>query len=115
MNMLGIMVSTYHLVRNFLLTLGDIITMHVNHPTTRKCYTDSLRERPRSPPRRTMNNVEKIAKGEEVDLDPRVSNEIRVESIESTKRYRFSDEHRYTHVSKTLVDTQRCMKYCRGM
>jgi len=50
-----------------------------------------------------MNNVEKVAGEEGVDLDPRVSNKVRVEPIESIKRFHFGDEHRYTHVNKTLV------------
>ena len=85
-------------------TSWDIITVHVDQPTTRRCYADSLRERPKSPPRRTVNNVEKVPGEEGVDLDPQVSSEERVEPIESTEKFHF-DEHRYTHVSKTLVKT----------
>jgi len=46
LNILGAVVSTYHLAMKFSSTLGDIITVHVDQPTARKCYADSLRERP---------------------------------------------------------------------
>jgi len=104
LNTLGAIVSTYHLAMKFPSASGDIITVHVDQPTARRCYADSLRERPESPPRRAVNNVEKVPGEAEVDLDPRVSSEERVEPIESTEEFHF-DEHRYTHVSKTLVKT----------
>jgi len=44
--MLGAVISTYHLAIKFLSTLGDIVTVHVDQPTVRRCYADSLRERP---------------------------------------------------------------------
>jgi len=46
LNMLGAVISTYHLAIKFLSTSGDIVTVHVDQPTTHKCYIDSLRERP---------------------------------------------------------------------
>ena len=46
LNMLGAVVSTYHLAMKFLSTSGDIIIVHVDQPTARRCYVDSLRERP---------------------------------------------------------------------
>ncbi|XP_027922692.1 uncharacterized protein LOC114180581 [Vigna unguiculata] len=84
LNMLGAVVSTYHLAMKFPSASGDIITVHIDQPTARRCYADSLRERPESPPRRAVNNVEKVPGEAEVDLDPRVSSEERVEPIETT-------------------------------
>ena len=104
LNALGAVVSTCHLAMKFLSALGDIITVHVDQPIARRCYANSLRERPKSPPKRTVINVDKVPGEAEVDLDPRVSSEERVEPIESTKEFHF-DEHRHTHVSKTLVKT----------
>jgi len=46
LNMLGAVISTYHLAIKFLSISGDIVTVHVDQPTARKCYADSLRERP---------------------------------------------------------------------
>jgi len=45
-NILGVVVSTYHLAMKFLSTSGDIIIVHVNQPTVRRCYADNLRKRP---------------------------------------------------------------------
>ena len=67
--------------------------MHVDHPTVRKCYAESLRERPKLHPQRIMNNVEEVPGEEGVDLDPRVSDEVRVEPIESTEKFHFGDQH----------------------
>jgi len=94
LNTLGAVVSTYHLAMKFSSALGDIITVHVDQLTARRCYVDSLRER----------QFEKVLEEAEIDLDPRVSSEERVEPIESTEEFHF-DEHWYTHVSKTLVKT----------
>jgi len=105
LNTLGAVVSTYHLAMKFPSASEDIITMHVDQSTERRCYADNLRERPRSRPRRIVNNVEKFLGEEGVDLDPKVSDEVRVEPIESTEKFHFGDEHRYTYVSKTLVNT----------
>jgi len=93
LNTLGTVVSIYHLAMKFLSTSGDIIIVHVNQPTVHRCYADSLRERPRSPPRRIVNNVEKVLGEEGVDLDPRVSDEVRVEPIETIENFHFGDEH----------------------
>jgi len=46
LNMLGAVISTYHLAMKFLSTSGDIINVHVDQPTARRCYADRLRERP---------------------------------------------------------------------
>jgi len=46
LNMLGAVISTYHLAIKFPSTSGDIVTVHVDQPTARRCYADSLRERP---------------------------------------------------------------------
>ncbi|XP_027905727.1 uncharacterized protein LOC114165268 [Vigna unguiculata] len=94
LNTLGAVVSTYHLAMKFPSASGDIITVHVDQLTARRCYVDSLRER----------QFEKVLEEAEIDLDPRVSSEERVEPIESTEEFHF-DEHWYTHVSKTLVKT----------
>jgi len=45
LNMLGAVVSTYHLAMKFQLTSGDIMIVHVDQPTTCRCYANSLRER----------------------------------------------------------------------
>ena len=113
LNTLGVVVSTDHLAMKFLSASGYIITVHVDQPTARRCYADSLRERPKSPPKRIVKNVEKVVGEAEVDLDPRVSSEERVEPIESTEEFHF-DEHRYTHVSKTLVKTPEMREVLQG-
>jgi len=46
LNMLGVVISTYHLAIKFPSTSGDIVTIHVDQPTARRCYADILRERP---------------------------------------------------------------------
>ena len=46
LNILGAVISTYHLAIKFPSTSGDIVTVHVDQPTARRCYADSLRERP---------------------------------------------------------------------
>jgi len=46
LNILGAVISTYHLTMKFLSTSGDIITVYVDQPIARICYADSLRERP---------------------------------------------------------------------
>ena len=68
LNTLGAVIFTYHLTMKFPSASGDIITMHVAQSTERGCYADSLKERRRLPPRRTVNNVEKVPGEEGVDL-----------------------------------------------
>jgi len=46
LNMLGTVISTYHLAIKFPSTSGDIVTVHVYQPTTRRGYAYSLRKRP---------------------------------------------------------------------
>jgi len=46
LNIVGVVVSTYHLTMKFPSTSGGIITVHVDQPTAHRCYADSLREIP---------------------------------------------------------------------
>jgi len=46
LNILGAVISTYHLAIKFPSTSGDIVTVHVDQPTACRCYADSLRKRP---------------------------------------------------------------------
>jgi len=46
LNMLGAVISTYHLAIKFLSTSRDIVIVHVDQSTARRCYADNLRGRP---------------------------------------------------------------------
>jgi len=104
LNTLGAVVSTYHLAMKFPSASGDIITIHVNQPTARKCYAYSLRGRPKSPPRRAIHNIEKTSRIEGVDLDPCFNDDTRVEPVEITEKHNFGEGLKYTYVGKANVD-----------
>jgi len=76
LNTLGVVVSTYHSTMKFPSTSGDIITIHVEQPTTTECYSSILRIKLRSPSPRMMHNMEKIEVEDMVDLDPRMNGEV---------------------------------------
>jgi len=56
-----------------------------------------------SPSRYVVHNDERVVGADEADMDPRLDNETRVEPIESTERYHFDNEHKYTHVDKAFI------------
>ena len=70
----------------------------------RKCYTNNFKVMLKSTPRRPVHNIENVIGGDEVDLDSRLNDEVRVEPIESTIKYQFDSEHKYTHVGQAFVN-----------
>ena len=104
LNTLGTVVSTYHLAMKFASASGDIITIHVDQPTARKCYADSLRGRPKSPLRHAVHNIERTSRIEGADLDPRFNDDTRVEPVEATERHDFGNGLKYTYTGKAYAD-----------
>jgi len=86
LNLLRAIMSTPHLAMKFPLSMGDIITVHVDQKIAWECYAASLRVESRS--QENSGAEERIRKRSQVvavtELDPRVE-EIRVEPKEDVQ------------------------------
>jgi len=102
LNLLGAIVSTPHLVIKFPSRAGDIITVHVDQKTARKCYATSLRVEHRSEALRTEQRVSKrIHVVVVTELDPRTK-EVRVEPKEEIRHIPLRGDCKTTRMGISL-------------
>jgi len=95
-------VSTPHLVIKFPSRAGDIITVHVDQKTARKCYATSLRVEHRSEALRTEQRVSKrIHVVVVTELDPRTK-EVRVEPKEEIRHIPLRGDCKTTRMGISL-------------
>ena len=94
--------STPHLVIKFPSRAGDIITVHVDQKTARKCYATSLRVEHRSEALRTEQRVSKrIHVVVVTELDPRTK-EVRVEPKEEIRHIPLRGDCKTTRMGISL-------------
>ncbi|XP_027357444.1 uncharacterized protein LOC113866844 [Abrus precatorius] len=88
LNKLKAIVSTPHLDMKFLSERGRIVTVHADQKTARECYFASLRLKPFHGNNRDVNIVSPWLEEElDVELDPRMDAEYRVEPNENKQSF----------------------------
>ncbi|XP_027338057.1 uncharacterized protein LOC113851996 [Abrus precatorius] len=88
LNKLKAIVSTLHFAMKFPSEKGRIVTVHANQKTARECYFASLRLKPFHGNNRDVNIVSpRLGKELDVELDPRVDEEYRVEPNENKQPF----------------------------
>jgi len=109
LNQLGAIVSTPHLVMKFPSSEGDIITVHGDQKTARKCYAASLKLESKRP---ETGKCKKRTKGEEgtqsvnvIDLDPRIDH-ARVEPGEDVIHIELKDKEHGTKLGISLGEKE---------
>ncbi|XP_020205721.1 uncharacterized protein LOC109790885 [Cajanus cajan] len=110
LNKLRAIVSTPHLAMKFPSEEGTIITLHANQKTACECYFASLRVQSTLRHTRDVNVIGDTSQPNPVgdlELDPRVADEGRVEPIETTIPFQLGKkEGQVTFLSSQLSETE---------
>jgi len=100
LNKFEAIVSTPHLAMKFLTKRGGVANIHADQRTARECYTVSLRLTPTTTSTKRDVSQRMIAV---TNLDPRVNDEVRMESRDAVKEWQVRTEGQNTYLGGALT------------